>query len=231
MQYDFNPRSPRGGATCPECYKARKQAISILAPHEGERRYMHSRFRRLPQDFNPRSPRGGATKMTYRFLPMRIYFNPRSPRGGATRREAERALAYIKFQSSLPTRGSDYYVTCRDKKQEISILAPHEGERRSTAQPWDRDMQNFNPRSPRGGATTPEEAERGVEDNFNPRSPRGGATYQYANGLDYVPNFNPRSPRGGATVLTCAMPTCTVPISILAPHEGERRCSRCAKFA
>ena len=60
---------------------------------------------------------------------------------------------FFLFQSTLPTRGSDeyfgdgapvvgvsihaphegerlYYVTSRDKKQEVSIHAPHEGERR-----------------------------------------------------------------------------------------------------
>ena len=58
-----------------------------------------------------------------------------------------------KFQSTLPTRGSDSYGGVEHIIQGISIHAPHEGERRlpSAAAPQARD---FNPRSPRGGATS-----------------------------------------------------------------------------
>ena len=81
-------------------------SVSIHAPHEGERRQPRSRHNRKHKRFNPRSPRGGAT--------------PRS-------------IAYFaikKFQSTLPTRGSDVYT------QAGGWLYP-----------------SFNPRSPRGGAT------------------------------------------------------------------------------
>ena len=56
------------------------------------------------------------------------------------------------FQSTLPTRGSDAWRKNKTVLQHISIHAPHEGERldTSTATPLRRD---FNPRSPRGGAT------------------------------------------------------------------------------
>ena len=37
-------------------------------------------------------------------------------------------------------------------------------------------------------------------EDFNPRSPRGGATVRYPNGYTYNADFNPRSPRGGATL-------------------------------
>ena len=36
-------------------------------------------------------------------------------------------------------------------------------------------------------------------------------------------NFNPRSPRGGATRRHCLAYQVNAPISIHAPHEGERR--------
>ena len=62
--------------------------------------------------------------------------------------------------------------------------------------------------------------------NFNPRSPRGGATviqkYDYAR----ASYFNPRSPRGGATLLVSDA-FVMVNISIHAPHEGERHCFGC----
>ena len=35
--------------------------------------------------------------------------------------------------------------------------------------------------------------------DFNPRSPRGGATHAVFNFIQWFPYFNPRSPRGGAT--------------------------------
>ena len=58
---DFNPRSPRGGATGKVLHGFSGKGISIHAPHEGERLCMAS----MPSTY--------------------IYFNPRSPRGGATR--------------------------------------------------------------------------------------------------------------------------------------------------
>ena len=149
----FNPRSPRGGATCyARLRMARGRIISIHAPHEGERLF-HVVSSCLFYNFNPRSPRGGATRYAIRnkatllisihaphegerpYLRPRAktsntYFNPRSPRGGATwpRRLAENSM-YL-FQSTLPTRGSD-----------------------SAYHSIDNVVRHFNPRSPRGGAT------------------------------------------------------------------------------
>ena len=80
----------------------------------------------------------------------------------------------------------------------------------------------FNPRSPRGGATSDNPGAKSPGNSFNPRSPRGGATARRrglitlrafqstlpARGSDISPvaikssiseRFNPRSPRGGAT--------------------------------
>ncbi len=58
---NFNPRSPRGGATLNVGDKLICKAISIHAPHEGERRVRAAHSDSIRQDFNPRSPRGGAT--------------------------------------------------------------------------------------------------------------------------------------------------------------------------
>ena len=57
-------------------------------------------------------------------------FNPRSPRGGATIKFVKSSIVLILFQSTLPTRGSDFNFR--------SFFKPDYG---------------FNPRSPRGGAT------------------------------------------------------------------------------
>ena len=126
---DFNPRSPRGGATIPlhdilifQCPfqstlptrgsdyapappPTSRATISIHAPHEGER------------------------LLVIVMVTMALYFNPRSPRGGATL-FSRFSIFFNRFQSTLPTRGSDPQKICNN------TIANH-----------------FNPRSPRGGAT------------------------------------------------------------------------------
>ena len=125
----FNPRSPRGGATDVAPVRRGRWIVSIHAPHEGERRIAgfyffaprpvsihapHEGERPLsfvpcglqPHGFNPRSPRGGATKHGVTIQDVARSFNPRSPRGGATMSRCP-ILSASKFQSTLPTRGSD----------------------------------------------------------------------------------------------------------------------------
>ena len=104
-----------------------------------------------------------------------------------------------RFQSTLPTRGSDDVPHfALGEAVPISIHAPHEGER--PAPPVDIND---------------------LAANFNPRSPRGGATWARLQGTIHRRYFNPRSPRGGATKFAQAVATGFY-ISIHAPHEGER---------
>ena len=195
--------------------------ISIHAPHEGERHY-----------------RGGLDR------PL-IVFQSTLPTRGSDANPSLGVSIKIEFQSTLPTRGSDGYdmqgnigqldfnprsprggatrgKSPRGSKKNISIHAPHEGERPAAAPPPWAGLWDFNPRSPRGGATlliisacgcvdgisihAPHEGERpNLYDadlrgaNFNPRSPRGGATLLSPTLLSPTKDFNPRSPRGGAT--------------------------------
>ena len=150
---DFNPRSPRGGATRSTAQTQPQAAISIHAPHEGERLYDGQRVCVLHL-ISIHAPHEGERPARYSPRPSaHRYFNPRSPRGGATRgcidvldvlREFQSTLptrgsddgvrqgeaALVIFQSTLPTRGSDLVeddelVTAGG----ISIHAPHEGER------------------------------------------------------------------------------------------------------
>ena len=80
-----------------------------------------------------------------------------------------------KFQSTLPTRGSDTANSLFFSGAKISIHAPHEGERLNSF--WYKSgVGDFNPRSPRGGATLWWQWEWFNSGYFNPRSPRGGAT-------------------------------------------------------
>ena len=79
------------------------------------------------------------------------YFNPRTPRGGATAGGKE-AIRTLKFQSTHPTRGCDVHAPGNHQLYQISIHAPHEGVRPRTSKP-PMQKSNFNPRTPRGGAT------------------------------------------------------------------------------
>ena len=129
-----------------------------------------------------------------------------------------------RFQSTLPTRGSDHswsgaWVSCRCFNPRsprggatdvapvrrgrwiVSIHAPHEGERRIAG------FYFFAPRPV--SIHAPHEGERrylSTDDpvrmpGFNPRSPRGGATQKARGGIWFCSRFNPRSPRGGATCI------------------------------
>ena len=124
----FNPRSPRGGATCPYCADTDENIFQSTLPTRGSDPCCNSKSAQC-FDFNPRSPRGGATNGE-RYYPIRsvisihaphegerraksltltlmiIHFNPRSPRGGATQKYFLCFLMHG-FQSTLPTRGSD----------------------------------------------------------------------------------------------------------------------------
>ena len=172
---NFNPRSPRGGATCRFSFNnafGKFQStlptrgsdsivfllrnflvyISIHAPHEGERR----------------AP----------FCPCRscTYFNPRSPRGGATAPRPLLNVKKVQFQSTLPTRGSDFGACLR---------------------------------------------EGGINQYFNPRSPRGGATrfirYIWSNIIISI-----HAPHEGERPIVDLGNNYATTISIHAPHEGER---------
>ena len=81
------------------------------------------------------------------------YFNPRSPRGGATHPTAGLSTSY-KISIHAPHEGERrtavfYFFAPRL----ISIHAPHEGERHLFSIKTEINKRNFNPRSPRGGAT------------------------------------------------------------------------------
>ena len=126
---NFNPRSPRGGATTttlnhayilPQfqstlptrgsdgCSKQdfRAVVISIHAPHEGER------------------------PAQARHPPPCREISIHAPHEGERLRLGQEICPKFEFQSTLPTRGSDAiaFDICR-KQVKISIHAPHEGER------------------------------------------------------------------------------------------------------
>ena len=219
----FNPRSPRGGATTFYCASALTAVcFNPRSPRGGATSRPPLKVLSITR-FNPRSPRGGATTYRRNGGGGQTGFNPRSPRGGATiytvpetadiyvsihaPHEGERPLGDISaldvymFQSTLPTRGSDF-VRALDSQRgvgfqstlptrgsdankiavelfpyKVSIHAPHEGERRGLATLL-RILKCFNPRSPRGGATV-NDIRNGKIYNVSIHAPHEGERLQF----------------------------------------------------
>ena len=125
--------------------------------------------------FNPRSPRGGATTSALAFM-RPICISIHAPHEGERRRASAVPAIPKPFQSTLPTRGSD-------PTQTEFLL----------------HVSNFNPRSPRGGATEKLDRAWGLI-KISIHAPHEGErlarTYGRRHGGGH---FNPRSPRGGAT--------------------------------
>ena len=195
---NFNPRSPRGGATKPRNsfastlrfqstlptrgsdgihrYGNPTQVISIHAPHEGERPFFY-------------------------LLALRHYISIHAPHEGERRSRFCQAFYLTKL---------------------ISIHAPHEGERPAPPVDINDLAANFNPRSPRGGATR-EHLQRPRGPHISIHAPHEGERREHPTSLTVnLSHVNPRSPRGGATAEHYAQSD-NAAISIHAPHEGERR--------
>ncbi len=87
-------------------------------------------------------------------------------------------------------------------QKEISIHAPHEGERQNILQTLSR-TEWISIHAPHEGERPPCSAAWTLSTHFNPRSPRGGATARKMVKRCGRRDFNPRSPRGGATAEKC----------------------------
>ena len=79
--------------------------------------------------FNPRSPRGGATATIY-YCFYHMFISIHAPHEGERHSTAFHLCFIQQFQSTLPTRGSDFMSMLQYASTGISIHAPHEGERR-----------------------------------------------------------------------------------------------------
>ena len=215
----FNPRSPRGGATFNSLIVFVQLEISIHAPHEGER-LLCIKNQIFISVFQSTLPTRGSDVLSNYCKCLCKNFNPRSPRGGATMMSCVSA-SLGRFQSTLPTRGSDDVPHfALGEAVPISIHAPHEGERPAPPVDINDLAANFNPRSPRGGATI-ESTQSWHEMIISIHAPHEGERHQSCVQLTKHRHFNPRSPRGGATH-SQKHDKGEYPISIHAPHEGER---------
>ena len=174
-----------------------------------------------PAYFNPRSPRGGATRSLKRGITSSVNFNPRSPRGGAT-------VTKPVFDDNdvisihAPHEGERPLQRTGEMMQVIiSIHAPHEGERLCFPDNWSRAKINFNPRSPRGGATIHCLFSFVFWYIFQSTLPtRGSDKPRRLNGVEKK-YFNPRSPRGGATIRTGQNTPRLLPFQSTLPTRGS----------
>ena len=148
--------------------------------------------------FNPRSPRGGATDNSVKFT---LYFiiSIHAPREGERPQPYLTSLIACKFQSTLPARGSDYHINM----QQSSVL-------------------HFNPRSPRGGATS-FELEYIVHIVISIHAPREGERLSGGLVLWRIIKFQSTLPARGSDGRIPPSIGSVTGISIHAPREGERR--------
>ena len=193
------------------------ELISIHAPHEGVRRSSGRRKMDVFY-FNPRTPRGGATGTPVVCI-RDIPFQSTHPTRGCDH-NAGTLGETSPFQSTHPTRGCDGLFGESSRAIAISIHAPHEGVR---PEPPDSRLPQvyFNPRTPRGGATSPAISSDFSSSHFNPRTPRGGATTSTVSLMVRYP-FQSTHPTRGCDDHQRDTHGGVTSISIHAPHEGVR---------
>ena len=128
---NFNPRSPRGGATYGVTRDDGAFGISIHAPHEGERRPGHRTASLWSGYFNPRSPRGGATTSPVdAYCSIDIFQSTLPTRGSDLGYDMQGNIGQLDFNPRSPRGGATHTVSACTARGHISIHAPHEGERR-----------------------------------------------------------------------------------------------------
>ena len=172
--------------------------ISIHAPRKGERRCPCGGLWPPARYFNPRSPQGGAT-LSYMPSLRIVLISIHAPRKGERQACCIALPNSCKFQSTLPARGSD-----------------NSGHRIRPS-----TTNNFNPRSPQGGATFFDNSAYRAR-VISIHAPRKGERRAYYGRRPRPRYFNPRSPQGGATSLNNGNGYHQA-ISIHAPRKGERR--------
>ena len=140
--------------------------------------------------------RGSDAKQLYRSS-VTAGFNPRSPRGGAT---------------------FDY--VCRIAISNVSIHAPHVGERLPRS--FLHIINNIvSIHAPHEGERPFIRKKQGLFMTFQSTLPTRGSDVGMLAQSVSASSFNPRSPRGGATIYK-AKDKAMAEVSIHAPHEGER---------
>ena len=221
-EYDFNPRSPRGGATSTLVNPGMEIDISIHAPHEGERlnvsRDKAKNWRAFQSTLPARgsddasdlpyysyhcisihAPREGERRAVHiRHGGRHNHFNPRSPRGGATF-GAGGALHCRPYFNPRSPRGGATRSHCYDRAVwHISIHAPREGERRSGR------------------------AALSIAAHISIHAPREGERRGHTATIELFGTFQSTLPARGSDDCKHSYRIDGAKISIHAPREGER---------
>ena len=194
----FNPRSPRGGATRIVKLYRQLDAFQSTLPTRGSDDQIRRRYK-AAESFNPRSPRGGATWSTA-WLKAGTGFQSTLPTRGSDLSVVFFGLNFSTFQSTLPTRGSD---ACSNRPLFSSAC--------------------FNPRSPRGGATSSAAfiaSYRSVSIHAPHEGERPSGTHATRLRVWIV---SIHAPHEGERLRRAATYVHGLGVSIHAPHEGERR--------
>ena len=175
-----------------------RERVSIHAPHEGERPCRDCVYARP------------------------IKFQSTLPTRGSDGVENAGKWMFLEFQSTLPTRGSDLRLSAaRTPTKHVSIHAPHEGERPVLDDAANAIAWMFQSTLPTRGSDCRMPDLSAPILTFQSTLPTRGSDDCSA-GWGYAPScFNPRSPRGGATSSSVGSFFFFL-VSIHAPHEGER---------
>ena len=218
--------------------------VSIHAPHEGER-LGESSGRESSSGVSIHAPHEGERPNILPNPTTTAYVSIHAPHEGERHDAQKLMFGVTEFQSTLPTRGSDldFAVIARAENQ-VSIHAPHEGERPLFIF-GGVSNQSFNPRSPRGGATWQRCGSAGRQ-RVSIHAPHEGERLRGYRRTICASAFQSTLPTRGSDALAFMRPICgtafqstlptrgsdpatrilsasAVPVSIHAPHEGERR--------
>ena len=178
------------------------KAVSIHAPHEGERPFTGVQ-KTVDATVSIHAPHEGERLYFPTFFSTASKFQSTLPTRGSDLRGWRYMLLLVRFQSTLPTRGSDHEFLEQSDAEWVSIHAPHEGERRLSSLRVASYLSCFNPRSPRGGATLISGASSS-QTMVSIHAPHEGERHYVDGAYIYARmRFNPRSPRGGATAEKC----------------------------
>ena len=218
-RWDFNPRSPRGGATATAAYRTAILIFQSTLPTRGsDPDLKHHGLRDIV--FQSTLPTRGSDKVRHGRKRSAGGFQSTLPTRGSDMRCSSCAFSRAAFQSTLPTRGSDSMV--------FLIFC---------------SVNDFNPRSPRGGATRPLGGflqphkfqstlpTRGSDDflstkvrhcsEFQSTLPTRGSDTHGVFAATADVKFQSTLPTRGSDAIRCGGIT-GQSISIHAPHEGER---------
>ena len=170
----FNPRSPQGGATTDTAYfHDYIYGFQSTLPARGSDLYRNRRGRR-GRNFNPRSPQGGATLYSGLSPCISTFQSTLPARGSDTHGTFILDLRYISIHA--PRKGERRHCHRPQQiRQIISIHAPRKGERQYVPTTQAAELL-FQSTLPARGSDAPWRPVPRALNDFNPRSPQGGAT-------------------------------------------------------